>query len=695
MKKSILVLLLISIVIFSINSCEDVPPTISDSTPSVKIVSPINNSAVSDTTRIKIAVNNIDVKRVELYIDHTISQSTVFEKPPYEYLWDCRWYEEGSQHILQAKAYNKSGKVSESDYIIINVYRFMPSNLSAELLSDSVIALNWIDNCKYETGFEVEQAVDDSNFFKIAQLDSNITSYLVNGDFSINTKYLFRVRAFQNENFSGYSNIAQAVLRLIEPDNLNATITSDTSAILSWNDNNSFETGYVISKRNDYGNYVPIQFLPADTNSTIINNIFYINQNNNFSVHATRGYFESPRAFFPTLVLDFPAPTNLTFEHISETSVKLKWKDNSSFEKGFIIYGIDNSGYTSEIARVGSNITEYVVQSLDTSAVYIFHVKAFTSANITPPSNDIKIFFSKTLEIDKHFSVPYGISETAVNNDFTLVAIGGYIGNSVCVRVFNLASGALINTFIGDSTDQIFEKIAISPDNKYVAAIGNYYTIKIWDIVSGQLYKRLELGYGPNFIQYTTDGNYLIVERYDHLRFYKTDDWSYTARIIYSGNAVYMSIDPNQSLLAIGFWDGNLKVWEFESGAFKYEIPNTFRSTSVHFNADGDKIFFHTFGDFKVWDINTSSIIKTITNFGFPRKLHITSDGKLAAYSGQAFALSLWDINKEINIENFLGNTVIVEVKFSPDNYKLFTREFVSGYYLWDIVNRWVQADYW
>jgi hypothetical protein len=692
MKKSISVLLLISIVIFSINSCEDVPPTISYSTPSVKIVSPINNSAVSDTTRIKITVNNIDVKRVELYIDHTISQSTVFEKPPYEYLWDCRWYEEGSQHILQAKAYTKSGKAFESDYVIINVYRFMPSNLIAEIISDSVIVLDWIDNCKYETGFEVEQAVDDSNFFKIAQLDSNSTSYLVNGNFSLNAKYLYRVRAFQNKIFSGYSNIAQAVLRLIEPINLNAAIISDTSAILSWNDNNSFETGYVISKLNNNGTYYPIQYLPANSNSTIVYEIFYLNQNYNYSVHAVKDFYQSPKALFPPIVLAFPAPTELTFEHLSETSIKLKWKDNSSFEKGFIIYGIDNSGYTSEIARVGSNITEYVVQSLDTSEVYIFHVKAFTSANITPPSNNVKIFFSKTLEIDKHFSVPYGISEAAVSDDFTLVAIGGYIGNSVCVRVFNLANGSLIKTFLGDSTDQIFEKIAISPDNKYVAAIGNYYTIKIWDIVSGQLYKRLELGYGPNFIQYTTDGNYLIVERYDHLRFYKTNDWSYTARIIYSGNAVYMSMDPNQNLLALGFWDSNLKVWDFQSGTFKYEIPNTFRSTSIHFNADGDKLYFHSYGDFKVWDVNTNTLNKTITNFGFPRKMDITSDGKLAVYSGNATSLSLWDISKEINIDNFLGNKTISEVKFSPDNDKLFTREFVSGYYLWNIVDRWVRS---
>ena len=691
MKNIILVFTCISIAAFVFISCEDEPPTISDSTPYVKIVSPVANSSVSDTTLIKIMVNDIDVKRVELYIDHIFLDDNVFEQPPYEYLWDCRWYQEGSQHIIQAKAYDKSGKVFESDNVIINVYRFMPSNLRAEIISDSVIALSWIDNCNYETGFEIEQAIDDSNFIKIAQLDSNSTEYLVKGNYSLNTNYSYRVRAVQLKEFSGYSNISQAVLRLLTPINLNAIITSDTSAVLNWTDNNSFETGYVISKRNTNGAYVPIKYLQANLSSTVINETFYLNQYYNYSIHAIKDYYESPKAFFPSVSLNFPAPTNLDFEHLSETTIKLNWKDNSSFEKGFIIYRSDNGGSIDEIARVGANIIEYSDQSLDTSKTYTYSVKAFSNANTTLPSNEIKILFSKNIEVDKHISVPYGISDAVVSNDFQIVAIGGYISNSVCIRVFNVSDGTLINTFIGDSTDEFFWKIAISPDNKYVAASGSYQSIKIWEINSGQIYKRIEFGTTPNFIEYSPDGAYLFVESNMHLLVYHTIDWTGTVLINFSDEPVNIAVDPDQSSLAIGFLNSNLKVWDFQSGAFKYEIPNSSRSTSPCFDASGENLYFNTYGDFKVWNVNTNSIIKTINNVGYPHNMDITSDGKIAVYT--TFGLSLLDIERETKIGSFLGNSEFAEVKFNPDNNKLFTLEFYSSYYLWDVVNQWVKVN--
>ena len=39
----------------------------------------------------------------------------------------------------------------------------------------------------------------------------------------------------------------------------------------------------------------------------------------------------------------------------------------------------------------------------------------------------------------------------------------------LCIRIFNLSDGLLLELFIGDSTDQIFERLAISPDKKFVA----------------------------------------------------------------------------------------------------------------------------------------------------------------------------------------------------------------------------------
>ena len=105
--KSIILFSIVLIAVIYFSSCEYNPVEPYDPTPKVSIVNPVNNSSVSDSVTVSILVNNINVKRVELFIDHNLVYDGVFEKPPYEYFWDCRWYPEGSQHILQAKAHNQ------------------------------------------------------------------------------------------------------------------------------------------------------------------------------------------------------------------------------------------------------------------------------------------------------------------------------------------------------------------------------------------------------------------------------------------------------------------------------------------------------------------------------------------------------------------------------------------------------------
>lgn len=687
--KSVVVFSVVLIALFYFNSCKYNPIEPYDSTPKVFIINPVNNSSVSDSVTVSILVNNIDVKRVELFIDHYIINDAVFQKPPYEFFWDCRWYPEASQHILQAKAYNQSGKVIESDFTIINIYRFMPSSLMANLTSDTTVSLNWIDNCKFETSFQLEQAIDDTNFVKIADLDSNTTAYTLNGHFLPEKQYLFRVRAVADNQFSGYSNISKALIELFTPISLTSFSTSDTSVVLRWEDNNTFEKGYSILTFSN-GVYSVISTLPPGSTSFTHIKQFYLYQQYQYAIHAVRDNYSSPIGSFPPVIISFPSPSNLTFEHVSQTSVKLKWNDNSSFEKGFIIYRADDQNVFSEIARVGKNNTEFINTNLDTAKSYLYNVRAYTDANLTETSNTIKVFFAKTISLNKQIQVPYGISEAAVSDDFSTVAIGGYISNRVCIRVFNLANGVLLRTFLGDSTDQIFERLAVSPDNKYVAGMGNYYSLTIWDINSGLLVRRMNIGTEPNFIQYSSDGKYLIMERNDKLRIYNTNDWSYVEQISFNDYATIMAIDNDQKSIAIGFDNGNTRIWDYATGIFKSEIPNSFRSTALHFGLDDSKLFIATYGDFKVWNFNLNSFSFTINNFGYSRYVDITSDGNTVVNAGFN-GVSVWNVERQKHLDTFLPEYGFKEIKISPDSKTLFAREFHTNYFLFDFVEKWVQ----
>jgi len=89
-----------------------------------------------------------------------------------------------------------------------------PSNLTATVVSNSTIGLNWTDNSTDETGFRVERSTDGMNFTFVADVGSNTISYVSSGLFS-GTTYYHRVSSFNgtnNSNLSTPSNVASTTL---------------------------------------------------------------------------------------------------------------------------------------------------------------------------------------------------------------------------------------------------------------------------------------------------------------------------------------------------------------------------------------------------------------------------------------------------------------------------------------------------
>jgi hypothetical protein len=83
-----------------------------------------------------------------------------------------------------------------------------PSNLTANPVSPTQINLSWTDNSNNETGFSIERCEGQNctNFGEIATVGANVTSYSNTG-LTGNTRYRYRVRAFNLSGNSGYTNI--------------------------------------------------------------------------------------------------------------------------------------------------------------------------------------------------------------------------------------------------------------------------------------------------------------------------------------------------------------------------------------------------------------------------------------------------------------------------------------------------------
>jgi len=85
-----------------------------------------------------------------------------------------------------------------------------PSNLVATAVSMAQINLSWKDNSKVEDGFKIERSPDGTNYYQLTTIGSNIVSYSDTG-LTTDTLYHYRVRAYNKEGDSLYSNGANAI----------------------------------------------------------------------------------------------------------------------------------------------------------------------------------------------------------------------------------------------------------------------------------------------------------------------------------------------------------------------------------------------------------------------------------------------------------------------------------------------------
>jgi hypothetical protein len=97
--------------------------------------------------------------------------------------------------------------------------------------------VSWQDTSSNETGFRIERSANGSSgWAEIATVGANVTSYQNTG-LAASTAYYYRVRAYNANGNSAYSNTA------------NATTQSATASItLAWDDNSTTESGFRVER---------------------------------------------------------------------------------------------------------------------------------------------------------------------------------------------------------------------------------------------------------------------------------------------------------------------------------------------------------------------------------------------------------------------------------------------------------------
>ncbi|MDQ7053070.1 MAG: fibronectin type III domain-containing protein [candidate division KSB1 bacterium] len=222
-----------------------------------------------------------------------------------------------------------------------------PSNLTATAVSTSQIDLSWTDNSNNEDGFKIERKDPGSTtFVEIAQVGANVTNYSDTG-LNPNSTYTYRVRAFNADGNSGYSNEASATTQSqpnppAAPSNLTATAVSTSQIDLSWTDNSNNEDGFKI-ERKDPGSTTFVEIAQVGANVTNYSdtglnpNSTYTYRVRAFNADGNSGYSNEASATTQSQPNPPAAPSNLTATAVSTSQIDLSWTDNSNNEDGFKI----------------------------------------------------------------------------------------------------------------------------------------------------------------------------------------------------------------------------------------------------------------------------------------------------------------------------------------------------------------------
>ncbi len=270
-----------------------------------------------------------------------------------------------------------------------------PSGLSASAVSNQRIDLTWSDNSNNENGFRVERAVGTSGAFaEIDVIAEDLTSYASTGLLA-DTEYCYRVRAFNAEGDSAYTNESCATTPstttapLGAPSDLVA-VENGSQVDLSWIDNATAEVGFDVerSTTGPTGAFSRLAAFAGVDVETYTDTSPADGAENCYRVRAGRSLADLGD-FSNVACVDLgggpvvipAAPTALSATTVNSGRIDLAWLDNADNENGYRIErAASAAGPFTQIDITGADVTSYSSTNLSPETEYCYRVQAYNGA---------------------------------------------------------------------------------------------------------------------------------------------------------------------------------------------------------------------------------------------------------------------------------------------------------------------------
>ncbi|SMP66112.1 stalk domain-containing protein [Anoxynatronum buryatiense] len=272
-----------------------------------------------------------------------------------------------------------------------------PTNLTAASKTQGVITLRWMDQSDNEHGFIVERRGKINDFSQVAVLSRNTLEYT---DSEASTypifpgeTYYYRVKAFNDEDQSAYSNIVEiTALKTappVAPVILHAEIVTSYRypVQLLWEDRSNDETRFEVQRRREGHGYFVVADLPPDT--TTYQDSFdyeegatYYYRIEAFNTYGSVYSNEIP-VYYPTQ--NISGPPQVMGVSQNSTTILLQWSHVPEISIPNLVQGYNiNVGQETPLPYdvVGPDVTSLLITGLEPETIYRIAVSA--KVNVLP-----------------------------------------------------------------------------------------------------------------------------------------------------------------------------------------------------------------------------------------------------------------------------------------------------------------------